>query len=298
MKHQAINSLKFKLLARRLRVPLWQAVGLLESIWLLAQHDARDGDLTHHGAAGIAAWVEYDGDAEDLVAALVGDVPGHGWLDWVDGRLVIHDWAEHRPNWLKGLDASSATKKGSKRSRKQTPADAPDEANDSRSPSASPSATLGAALSETLSVAPSATPSATPPETLDLKPETRGGSTPPTPPASAGDRRDRDRPERAPLPKVLDAPEFREVLARWKAYKGRKYRPKGLQSLLTRAAKLAGEHGLPNVLERFERAMSNGWDGWEHEGPRQRASPAAAGAGPRTRNGNAIVPFPKARQQA
>ncbi len=33
----------------------------------------------------------------------------------------------------------------------------------------------------------------------------------------------------------------------------------------------AGRSNCYNVLEGFERAMSNGWDGWEHEGPRRRA---------------------------
>ncbi len=159
MKHQAIHTLKFKLLARRLRLPLWQAVGLLESIWLLAQHEAKDGDLTHYGAAGIAAWVEYDGDPDELVDALVGDKPGHGWLDRDGDKLMVHDWEDHRPNWLKGSLASPRTK-----TRKHS----------------SPSESLSESPSDTLSESPKCV------TTLDPRPQTPDLLPPAPPPAAKG----------------------------------------------------------------------------------------------------------------
>ena len=102
------------------------------------------------------------------------------------------------------------------------------------------------------------------------------------------------------MPAILDTPEFRDVLARWKAYRGSKYKPAGLQSFLTRASKRAADHGLPALITAFERTMANGTSGWDYDSmfATPRASPTAAhGDGPRTRNGNAIVPFfPPARQ--
>jgi len=112
MKHGTVSLLKFKVLARRLRLPLWQAVGLLESLWLFAQHNARDGELTAHTAEGVAAWLEWEGDAGELVEALVDT----RWLDRAGERLLIHDWDDHKPNWIRGMDASPRTKKRTPRS--------------------------------------------------------------------------------------------------------------------------------------------------------------------------------------
>jgi hypothetical protein len=101
MKHQAITLLKFKSLAARLSLPLWQTVGVLESLWLFAMHHARDGDLSRFRPSDLAAWLEYGGDATAMVEALVET----RWLDRNGDGLVIHDWADHKPTWLKGIDA-------------------------------------------------------------------------------------------------------------------------------------------------------------------------------------------------
>jgi hypothetical protein len=101
MKHQAITLLKFKSLSARLSLPLWQTVGLLEGIWLFAMHNARDGDLSRFRPAELAAWLEYDGDAVVMIEALVETK----WLDRKGDELVIHDWADHKPTWLKGVEA-------------------------------------------------------------------------------------------------------------------------------------------------------------------------------------------------
>lgn len=118
MKHQTITNLKFKTLGARLRLPLWQVVGLLESLWLFTIHHARDGSLSRFKPAEIAAWMDYVGDAQQLIDSLVET----RWLDrGAEGELLIHDWDEHRPTWLKGIDSrptkvptKSATKCGTK----------------------------------------------------------------------------------------------------------------------------------------------------------------------------------------
>lgn len=67
------------------------------------------------------------------------------------------------------------------------------------------------------------------------------------------------------MPAILDHESFHDVLRRWKAYRGSAYKPKGLKSLLSQAAKRAAEYGLPAVVDAFEVAMSNGWQGWNFD---------------------------------
>ncbi|MCR9294591.1 MAG: hypothetical protein NXI32_17880 [bacterium] len=98
MLKRALTHLKFELLANLLDLPKWQVVGLLESLWLFAQYHAIDGDLSNFKSKEIAAWMQWRGDAEKMVSALVES----GWLDQDEQNLVIHDWQDHCPNWLKG----------------------------------------------------------------------------------------------------------------------------------------------------------------------------------------------------
>lgn len=69
----------------------------------------------------------------------------------------------------------------------------------------------------------------------------------------------------AALPDELNHLEFRDVLARWLAYKGKKYKAAGLKTLISRAASLAKQHGLRAVVDAMERAIANGWKGWDQE---------------------------------
>jgi hypothetical protein len=101
LKHLAITLVKFKALQRLLNAPLCHAVGYLETLWIFAQLQAREGDLTKFSALEIAGWVEYPGDPDEFIEALVKT----RWLERVDDRLMIHDWNEHKPNWLKGVSS-------------------------------------------------------------------------------------------------------------------------------------------------------------------------------------------------
>lgn len=79
-------------LARRLGVPIYVAVGVMECLWHWTAKYAPAGDVGKWGAAGISKGVNWDGPADGLVAALVAskfldEHPEHGF--------VIHDWAEH-----------------------------------------------------------------------------------------------------------------------------------------------------------------------------------------------------------
>ncbi|MDE2020646.1 MAG: hypothetical protein KGJ13_09950 [Patescibacteria group bacterium] len=128
MKHQAINLVKFKALSRALGQPMCVTVGVLESLWIFAQIQARDGDLTPYSASEIAGWIEYPGDEEKLIDSLIKT----GWLDATeDGQILIHDWHEHKPNWLKAIDARS-----------EQPSQLPDK-EPNKEPSAPPGTELG-----------------------------------------------------------------------------------------------------------------------------------------------------------
>lgn len=99
MKAGTESKLKFMGLKRQLRLPFWQVVGVLEAIWHTTLRNAPDGDIGRLSNEEIAAAIEWDGDADELVAALVKS----RWLDTdADFRLIVHDWSEHCPNYLKG----------------------------------------------------------------------------------------------------------------------------------------------------------------------------------------------------
>lgn len=99
MKIGTTEKLKFKKLQRILKLPLWQAVGLLESVWKMAYRNAPAGDVGRLSDDDIAAAIEWDGDAMELVDALVQT----GWLDRdPTHRLLIHDWEKECEAWLRG----------------------------------------------------------------------------------------------------------------------------------------------------------------------------------------------------
>jgi hypothetical protein len=106
MKHKTIDLMKFKRLQRRLGLPLYATVGLLETLWIVTQTNAMQGDIGRLSDDDIAIMLDWSGDATELVEAFVeagfvdrdGDEyePGKSW------RLLIHDWHEECPNWVKG----------------------------------------------------------------------------------------------------------------------------------------------------------------------------------------------------
>jgi hypothetical protein len=87
---------KFRSLMRCLELPQYAVVGLLESVWTLAAQFADDGDLSRFSAQEIADYAGYEGDAENLVNALVSS----RWLDGCIGALAVHDWLDHCPHYV------------------------------------------------------------------------------------------------------------------------------------------------------------------------------------------------------
>lgn len=92
MKREAITHTKTKRLCRRLDLPTWQAVGLLDSIWHLAARQTPRGDLGKLSDEDIALGIDYRGDAAAMLLALAET----RWIDaHPEHRYVIHDWPDH-----------------------------------------------------------------------------------------------------------------------------------------------------------------------------------------------------------
>ncbi|MEN6536482.1 MAG: DnaA N-terminal domain-containing protein [Bryobacteraceae bacterium] len=67
-------------------------------MWWQATVDAPMGDIGRKSNREIVDAMDWDGDADDLILALVEC----GWLDVHDEyRLVVHDWEDHAPTYLK-----------------------------------------------------------------------------------------------------------------------------------------------------------------------------------------------------
>jgi len=100
VKLNTIQHPKLLRLRRRLSIPTWGAVGLLESLWHLTAQHAKDGAIgktfTNEDIANAIGWEDCP---NNLIEALVSS----GWLDMCESnRLVVHDWHEHCPEFVKG----------------------------------------------------------------------------------------------------------------------------------------------------------------------------------------------------
>jgi hypothetical protein len=90
-------------LKRTLGLTQYQAVGLLECLWHFTAHNTPDGGIGRYTDDDIAAVLEWEGAATDLIEALTQS----GWLDrHDDGSLWIHDWFDHCPTWVRGVAAN------------------------------------------------------------------------------------------------------------------------------------------------------------------------------------------------
>jgi hypothetical protein len=106
MKVGTTELVKFKKLQRRLGESVRGIVGLLEMLWAGVARNCPRGDIGKFTDEEIAVMCDYEHDPEKLVDALVECK----WLDRSDKhRLIVHDWHEHAPSWIKGQLASQRT---------------------------------------------------------------------------------------------------------------------------------------------------------------------------------------------
>ena len=74
---------------------------------------------------------------------------------------------------------------------------------------------------------------------------------------------------REDIPLSLRNKEFETAFNAWLAYKRARregYKPDGLKAVLSLAGKRATSHGVQSVVDAMERAMANGWQGWDQPG--------------------------------
>ena len=99
MKAGTTELLKFIKLQRRLGESRRGIIGLLEGLWLATAKNCPSGNIGKFTDEEIAIIVDWDGDPGELVQCLVEC----GWLDECDQhRLIVHDWNEHCPQYVKG----------------------------------------------------------------------------------------------------------------------------------------------------------------------------------------------------
>ncbi len=92
MKAGTEGKLKFKQLQRKLKLALWEARGLLDTLWYFTAQNCPAGDIGRFSDEEIAIGIDWKGDAEKLINALTET----RWIDRNDScRLSIHDWPEH-----------------------------------------------------------------------------------------------------------------------------------------------------------------------------------------------------------
>lgn len=98
MLKSAYSSPKVKTLARKLGIPFPHALGLCGLLWNFAAEHAPHGDVGKFSDEELAEVMYWTGDTATLIGALT-DVR---LLDRCQcARLVIHDWLDHCPQYVK-----------------------------------------------------------------------------------------------------------------------------------------------------------------------------------------------------
>lgn len=89
---------KTKRFARMLKISIPQAVGHLFLLWWWALDYAENGDLSKYDAYDLADAVQWDGDPEEFLSAMIECGPG-GTCGFVEknesGKIFIHDWDKY-----------------------------------------------------------------------------------------------------------------------------------------------------------------------------------------------------------
>lgn len=98
---------KTKKLARLLGISLPAAVGHLHYLWWWALDFAQDGVLDKYDAADLAEAIEWEGDGQALLDALIEA----GYIDETEIGLVIHDWGVYAGKLLERRAKDRARKK-------------------------------------------------------------------------------------------------------------------------------------------------------------------------------------------
>lgn len=247
MKAGTTDKIKFKRLRQSLKLPDWQLVGLLESMWQATYSNAPAGDIGRLSNVDIAISIGWEDDADALIGALVET----GWLDAdPQHRLLVHDWEEHCASWLRANFARHG--------------------KEFAKPTTQPTEQVTTQATEQRAEQPTQQPTTKLPP-YQAKPNHTKPITPCSPPRGTGSRRKKSKPsaeseiELPPLPATLESPRMRQVLGDWLANKSKPPKPIALKALVTRLEKRAVAHGVDAVCDALELAMGNDWAGWDFD---------------------------------
>ena len=94
---ELIQHPKVKRLARMLDISKFEAAGRLFAFWCWALDYADNGNLSRFDASDIADAMEWEGDPQRLVEAMIDCGPGDssGFIERRDGTLFVHDWNDY-----------------------------------------------------------------------------------------------------------------------------------------------------------------------------------------------------------
>ena len=87
-----------KALARELGISRHEAAGIMNDVWEWAGEYVTDGAVGRHTNGGIADGIEYQGDPDALIKALIAT----GWINECEKhRLQLHNWPTGCEQWVK-----------------------------------------------------------------------------------------------------------------------------------------------------------------------------------------------------
>lgn len=130
MKIHAPQHPKTLALKSALQTSLPTVVGHLELLWHFAAQHAPRGDIGKWSNAAIAGACYWEGDADAFVQALIDS----GYADEsATHRVVIHDWAEHCPQYVRAALSRRGISFASSDAQKELSLDATEEGSEERS---------------------------------------------------------------------------------------------------------------------------------------------------------------------
>ena len=112
------NHPKVKRMARQLKLSLPETVGYLTLFWGFVAEFAPQGDISRFNAEDIASGIEWPGEPEVFINAMLDCGPGGspGFLEKTSGgEMLVHDWEEHQN--VKGGGFQTGERQGLKDSR-------------------------------------------------------------------------------------------------------------------------------------------------------------------------------------
>lgn len=255
---------KFKRLKKRLKLSTWGAVGILECLWNFTCRSAPAGNIGKHSNEDIALAIDWDEDADELINALVDC----GWLDKSDAhRLVVHDWEEHCPTWIKGNNARRSAKKPPESDK---PSD-PEPQNNSGQPKVDTKYDSKSDTTNPIQFSSNQVNSGQAKPNQDCAADAAVVVEPPP----SKPKRQPAKIEPAVVPESLNHPEFLQAWESWLAHRRQLRKPMTTNSQSEQLRQFS-EVGIHAAVEQIRHSMAKGWTGIFPPDNQARAGPPPA----------------------